>query len=60
MRIATFNIFHAENYPNFLDTGKHFIDFDAVAKVISDNGAEICSLNEVRRQNMLEGGFNYL
>ena len=58
MKIGTFNICHAANYPKFRVTGEEFIEFDTVAEQIAENRVEICALNEVRRQDMLEGGFD--
>ena len=54
--IATYNIQHCKSYVHFKETGEEILSPERVSEVIRELGADICALNEVYNQKMLDGG----
>ena len=55
IKIGNYNIQHCRDHLHFLATGEERILPNRVAEVISELGLEVCGLNEVYNQEMLEG-----
>ena len=58
LKIASYNIQHCRDHLYFKETGKERLVLGDMANVIRSIGADICALNEVYNQEMLEGGVN--